>query len=129
MNIPKPRFGGPKGLTYEKTCEKIETIFLEHLEVLKLKADKILDVQEVTWHDYIFTFRTDMKDLESMIENLVNAVFKDMNNVREGISNLYGLQIYVNRENLKTLFDATTTSVRLLLDTSIQLLIIMNIFP
>lgn len=78
---------------------------------MKLKAHKILDVREATWHDDMFAFRTKMKDLEIIIENLMNAVFKNMNNVRQGIANLYGFNIYMKRESLKALFDSMRSHV------------------
>ncbi|KAK0095864.1 hypothetical protein PV326_007167, partial [Microctonus aethiopoides] len=117
VEIPQPRFGGTKGLIHERVCQKVEKLFLEHLHTMKLKAHKILDVREATWHDDMFAFRTKMKDLEIIIENLMNAVFKNMNNVRQGIANLYGFNIYMKRESLKALFDSMRSHIwRLIAD-------------
>jgi len=53
-----------------------------------------------------------MRDLEIMIENLVATVFMNVNNVQEGIENLRSFYNYLNRENLKSLFENKNTSVR-----------------
>lgn len=109
----EPIFSGPNSKEYERICIKIEERFLVYLQTLRLKAHKILDVQEPTWYDDMFAFQNEMKDLEITIGNLVNVVFKDMNNVQEGITNLYGFKIYMNRKSLKSLFDSITTKVRI----------------
>lgn len=109
--IGKPQFNGTKGPEYEKVCMKIEHLFAEHLQAVEAISEKILDVQQSTWYDDMFTFRTRMKDLEVIIENLVTVVFKGVNNVEEGIHFLFGFQNYMNRENLKNLFDSKTTEV------------------
>ncbi|XP_024940642.1 dynein heavy chain 2, axonemal [Cephus cinctus] len=111
VKIGKPRFGGTKGTEHEKVCQKIERMFLDHLHSLEQKSHKIFDVQQVTWYDDMFRFRQEMKDLEIIIENLATTVFKDVNNVHEGIQNIYGFYNYIGRENLRTLFDSKTTSV------------------
>ncbi|XP_034934334.1 dynein heavy chain 2, axonemal [Chelonus insularis] len=111
IEILSPVFSGTEGVTHGKVCTRIEKLFLEHLQQLKQKADKILNVQDSTWNHDMFKFRNEMKELDMMIENLVNKIFRKLNNIREGISNLYAFHTYRNRENLKTLFDSVTTEV------------------
>lgn len=109
--IPVPRFGGTKGQEHQRVCIKVEKLFLEHLRLVCHNHRKTLDVQEATWLDNMLAFRAEMKDLEIIIENLINVMFKDMNNVGETIGNLYGLRIYMNRINLRPLFNSLTTLV------------------
>lgn len=109
--ILKPRFGGSKGTEYEKLCEKIERMFLQHLRVIEILSDSILDVQAVCWFDDMVRFREDVRDLEIIIENLITTVFKSVNNVQEGIEALYGFYNYTRRDSVKTIFDSKTTTV------------------
>lgn len=80
----------------------------------KIEANsyKIFAVQDSTWHDDMIIFRSEMRDLEIMIENLIATVFMDVNNVQEGIEDLRSFYNYLNRKNLKSLFDSKNTSVR-----------------
>lgn len=110
--ILKPRFGGTKGKEYGKLCERIERMFLEHLQVIEILSSTILDVQATCWFDDMVRFREEIKDLELLIENLITSVFKSVSNVQEGIEALYGFYNYTRRDSVKTLFDRKTTTVR-----------------
>lgn len=65
----------------------------------------ILNVQNTQWYDDILTFKNRMKDIEVVIENLVNAVFSQITTVDDGVEALTSLYNYTQRETLKTLFD------------------------
>ena len=45
----------------------------------------ILDVQSTTWHDEYHRFRTGVKELEIMIQNLINGIFATVTTVQEGV--------------------------------------------
>lgn len=109
--MPALHFEGTLGHEHDKVCQKVENLFLEYLEIICHMHEKILDIQDASWQDDMFVFRSGMKDLEIVIENLMNIIFSNMNNVKEGISNLYALHMYMDRENLKTLFDFPITKV------------------
>ncbi|XP_017886409.1 dynein heavy chain 2, axonemal [Ceratina calcarata] len=107
----KPMFSGTKGEERERVCQKIERLFHEALAEIRYNHQRILDVHYGAWHDDVFNFRTEMKDLEVIVENLVASVFVGMNNVQEGIEDLQGLYPYMNREKLKSLFDGKTAEI------------------
>lgn len=89
----------------------MEKLFLDYLEIVGSQYEKILDIQDASWQDDMFAFRNEMKDLEIIIENLMNVVFTNINNVREGIGNFYGLRMYMGRDCLKVLFNFPATKV------------------
>ncbi|EZA48745.1 Dynein heavy chain 2, axonemal [Ooceraea biroi] len=103
--ISSPKFSGTNGEEYERVCQKIERLFHEALRKVKANSDKIFSVHESTWNDDMIVFHTEMRDLEIMIENLIATVFRGVNNVQEGIEDLQSFYNYLNRENLKSLFD------------------------
>lgn len=105
-------FGGTKGKEHERVCQKVERLFHEALQRIEQNSSKIFDVTQANWHEHMFAFRAEMKDLEIIIENLVPTVFLGLNNVQEGISDLRGFYNYMNREKLKPLFDERTNQVR-----------------
>ncbi|CAG9772859.1 unnamed protein product [Ceutorhynchus assimilis] len=109
--IPKPLFGTSKGQQFENWAEKIEKMFNDSLiDIEKIKY-RILDVQQPEWYDDILKFRTRMKELEVIVENLTNAVFDEIANVEEGIESLAALYNYSKRKSLYSLFEAKTLIV------------------
>lgn len=71
----------------------------------------ILNVQNSKWFDEILQFRSRMKDIEVIIENLVNTVFTQIPTLDEGVEALASLYNYSHRPNLKTLFERKTQQV------------------
>ena len=45
----------------------------------------ILDVQSTTWHDEYQQFRTGIKELEVMVQNMINGIFATVTTVQEGV--------------------------------------------
>ncbi|XP_076295130.1 dynein heavy chain 2, axonemal kl-2 [Lasioglossum baleicum] len=111
VGVFRPMFSGTKGDEHERGCQKIERLFHEALQEIKQKSHKIFEVLHGTWHEDMFAFRLELKDLEVMIENLVTSAFVGMNNVQEGIEDLQGFYNYMNREKLKPLFEAQTNKI------------------
>lgn len=110
--ILSPKFSGTDGEEHERVCQKIERLFYDSLSKIEENSDKIFAIHESTWHDDMTIFRTEMRDLEIMIENLIAIVFTNVNNIQEGIQNLRSFYNYLNRKNLKLLFDSKNSSVR-----------------
>nr|CAI5834494.1 unnamed protein product [Callosobruchus analis] len=110
-NIEKPLFGTSKGLQFENWVDRIEKMFSDALEDIHNVEFRIFDVQLADWYDDILKFRTRMKDIETVVENLTNAVFDIVANVEEGIESLAALHNYTRRKTLVTLFDGKTLAV------------------
>lgn len=109
--ILSPKFSGTNGEEHERVCQKIERLFYDSLDKIEANSHKILAVHDSTWHDDMIVFRTEIRDLEIMIENLIAIVFMNVNNIQEGIENLRSFYNYLNRKNLKFLFDIKNSSV------------------
>lgn len=110
--ISSPKFSGTNGEECERVCQKIERLFHEALHKIETNSHKIFAVRDSTWQDDMLVFHAEIRDLEIMIENLIATVFSDVNNVQEGIEDLRSFYNYLNRENLKSLFESKNTSVR-----------------
>ncbi|KAL2735253.1 dynein axonemal heavy chain 2 [Vespula squamosa] len=119
-NILRPKFAGTKGEEHSRACKKIERLFLESLQKVEVNSHKIFDVLNISWQNIILTFRNEVKELEIIIKNLIETVFVDMNNVQEGIENLYGFYNYMNREQLQELFNNKTMEVWKMFNNDIQ---------
>ncbi|XP_023311334.1 dynein heavy chain 2, axonemal [Anoplophora glabripennis] len=110
-HIPKPRFGGSRGLEFEQWAERMEKMFNDSLADIEKVRFRILDVQDAEWYDDILKFRTRMKDVEVVIENLANSVFDNVANVEEGIESLAAMHNYTQRRTLISFFEKKTLLV------------------
>ncbi|XP_017772767.1 PREDICTED: dynein-1-beta heavy chain, flagellar inner arm I1 complex [Nicrophorus vespilloides] len=110
-DIPKPKFSGTRAMEFEKWCEKVEDMFSDSLYEVHAVKTIILDVQSSQWYDEILKFRGRMKDIEIVIENLVNSVFDQIPTVDEGVEALAAFYNYSKRSTLKSLFDRKTLYV------------------
>lgn len=73
--------------------------------------DVILDVQTTDWYDEIVKFRSRMKDIEIVIENIVNSVFDQIPNMEEAVEALASFYNFSKRDTLKPLFERKTLQV------------------
>lgn len=77
---------------------EIEQTFDKYLEVLKAVRKTILDVKMSNWHDEYNKFRTGLKDLEVMVQNVINTGFKSITSVEEGVQLLEVFAHFTTRE-------------------------------
>lgn len=110
-DLPKPNFGGSKGKEFDKWAERIERMFAGSLADIADVRHRILDVQAATWFDDILQFKTQMKDIEVVLENLTNAVFENVANMEEGIEALAALYNFQKRKTMTSLFESKTQEV------------------
>ncbi|XP_046962283.1 dynein axonemal heavy chain 2 [Vanessa cardui] len=118
--INKPMFGGARGDQFEAKCDQIEHMFHDALDNVKAVAPSILDVQAPSWYDDILQFRTVIKDIEIIIENLVETVFEGVNHVEEAVVALYSLHNYSKRKNLRRIFKRKTAEVWAMFSDEVQ---------
>lgn len=118
--IPKPEFGGSRGEEFEIWCGKIETMFEESLNSIESVKDVILNVQITDWYDEILSFRSRMKSIEIVVENIVNSVFDQVPNMQEAVESLAAFYNYSRRDSLKPLFERKTLYVYKMFKQEIQ---------
>ena len=61
---------------------------VQYTSGLRAVRHTILDVQSTTWHDEYLKFRTGTKELEIMVQNLINGIFATITTVQEGVEML-----------------------------------------
>lgn len=109
--LPKPTFGSSKADEFNKWAERIENMFADSLNDVAEVKGTILDVQAASWFDDILKFKSQMKDIEVVLENLTNAVFDNVANLEDGIEALAAFYNYQKRKTLSSLFDSKTLEV------------------
>ncbi|KAK9305251.1 hypothetical protein QLX08_003682 [Tetragonisca angustula] len=95
--------GGPNGSEFEAYLREIESLFYESLNEIIMAHDIIFDVTRPIWFLKIKQFRYTILQLENMVINLINDIFKTIRNIEEGIETIYALQKFKRRENLREL--------------------------
>ncbi|XP_061921125.1 dynein axonemal heavy chain 2 [Entelurus aequoreus] len=82
---PLPCFSGYQGPELTLSLVKIEAKFQHGLETLRSVDQRILEVENTTWHIEFNRFRAFLKDLDIMLQNLITSVFKTVNSLEEGL--------------------------------------------
>ncbi|XP_053613118.1 dynein axonemal heavy chain 2 isoform X1 [Plodia interpunctella] len=118
--ISKPLFSGARGDQFEEKCSSIEHMFQDALRNVRQVSSTILDVQAPSWYDDVLQFRTVVKDIEIIIENLVESVFEGVNHVEEAVVALYSLNNYSKRKSLRRIFKRKTAEVWAMFSDKVQ---------
>lgn len=92
--------GGTNGSIYETFYYHIENLFYKNFDKIKLVRNNILDIEKCTWLKDIQKFRDSMTELENMVQNLINCIFKEVKNIEEGIEAIFTLQRFKHRKIL-----------------------------
>ncbi len=95
---PVPSFGGCRGPEITRSLKEIEHTFDKHLARLKDVRRTILDVKASGWHDEYNQFRAGVKELEVMVQNVINSAFTTITTVQEGVELLDVFSLLAKRE-------------------------------
>ncbi|XP_071165421.1 dynein axonemal heavy chain 2-like [Mytilus edulis] len=106
-----PQFAGQKGPEVAKGLLEIEKTFNRMLRNLGLVKNKILDVKVTSWHDDFNRFRDNMKDLEIMMQNMMDSAFETVKTVEGGVELLDIFCHLSPREAIKRMIDKKTKDV------------------
>lgn len=82
---PVPHFGGTKAQEIIDGINGIQESFENHIDTLRKLDYDVLDVKISKWHDDYNHFKNDVKDLEVMFTNVMNAAFEVNATVSEGV--------------------------------------------
>ncbi|XP_040887758.1 dynein heavy chain 2, axonemal [Toxotes jaculatrix] len=80
-----PCFSSCQGPEFTRSLLEIESNFHCGLQNLRSVDKIIFDVMNVKWCNEFNKFRALVKDLDMMLQNLINSVFKTVNTVEEGV--------------------------------------------
>ncbi|XP_065104586.1 dynein axonemal heavy chain 2-like [Paramisgurnus dabryanus] len=105
-----PCFAGRQGLEVTQNLLNIEATFEKNLQVLGSVKD-ILDVRNTSWHDGYTRFRSEVKDLEVMMQNLISSAFETVKSVEEGVQLLDVFKHLSEREAIKRTIDTKMVDV------------------
>ncbi|XP_062904770.1 dynein axonemal heavy chain 2 [Mobula hypostoma] len=111
---PLPCFGGHRGPEITRGLLEIEATFNKNLQILINSQTEILDVKNTYWHDDYSRFRSGIKDLEVMMQNLISSTFETVTTVQYGVELLEVFHHLSYRETIKRTIDKKTVEVYIL---------------
>ena len=103
-----PIFAGQRGPEITRSLLEIEATFDKNLRILINVESAILDVKNTSWHEEFSKFRTAVKELEVMVQNLINSAFETVRSVEEGVMLLDVFGHFSAREAIKRTIDKKT---------------------
>jgi len=106
-----PIFAGQRGPEISRSLLEIEATFTKNMRILINAEKAILDVKNTSWHEEFSKFRTAVKELEVMVQNLINSAFETVRSVDEGVMLLDVFGHFSAREAIKRTIDKKTVEV------------------
>ncbi|XP_074979886.1 dynein axonemal heavy chain 2 isoform X4 [Caretta caretta] len=118
---PLPCFFGHRGPQMTRNLLEIEETFQKHLHTLRNMKGGILDVKNTFWHEDFNRFRSGVKDLEVMTQNLITSAFETVRDVERGVEIQDIFHHLSTREAIKRTFDKKAVDVYMLFNRELAL--------
>ncbi|XP_071333968.1 dynein axonemal heavy chain 2 [Trachinotus anak] len=114
-------FSGCQGPEFTRSLLEIEGNFHRGLQNLRSVGDGMLDVENTTWCSEFNKFRALVKDLEMMMQNQINSVFKTVKTVEEGMRLLDIFRPMSSREGIKRTIEEKAEEVHIIFDRDLKI--------
>lgn len=92
---PLPRYPGVKGPEITRVMKKVQKLLDRNLKDMYTAQDLILNVRNTQWHDYMVMFRNAIRDIETMIQNVLFLAFDSVENIEQGIQLMEVFYVFV----------------------------------
>lgn len=93
-----PLFSGCKGPEIVRGLKEIEHSFEKHMYNLAAVKWSALNIKATRWHDEFNVFRMGIKEMEVMLQNIINSGFETVTTVEEGVQLLEVFTEFTSRE-------------------------------
>ncbi|XP_028810290.1 dynein heavy chain 2, axonemal isoform X2 [Denticeps clupeoides] len=119
--MPLPCFGGRRGPETTRSLRELEATFNKNLQILFSNCQGTLNIKNTSWQSHYSRFHASMKDVEVMMQNLINMTFETVNTVEEGVQLLHVFEHLSAREAIKHTIDRKIDSVYDLFSSELKL--------
>ena len=106
-----PAFGGSKGQEIHGSMKTIEDEFKKYLSSLSQVKNSILNVKATQWHDLNNMFKSGMRDLEVMMQNVIQNAFDGISTVENAMELLESFDQLSTRAAIKKAVEKKTADV------------------
>ncbi|XP_058251926.1 dynein axonemal heavy chain 2 isoform X2 [Hemibagrus wyckioides] len=111
VELPLPCFPGQQGSEITRKLQKIQSMFDKSVQKLYDESEDIFELKNTTWHDSLNRFRSAVKELELMTQNLINSSFLTVRKVEHGVQQLNIFHHISTREAIKQTLDRQSKEV------------------
>ncbi|XP_031208338.1 dynein heavy chain 2, axonemal isoform X2 [Mastomys coucha] len=118
---PLPCFFGAQGPQITRNLLEIEDIFHKNLQTLRAVRGGILDVKNTSWHEDYNKFRSGIKDLEVMTQNLITSAFELVRDVEHGVLLLDTFHRLASREAIMRTYEKKAVDLYMLFNSELAL--------
>ncbi|KAL9644994.1 hypothetical protein ABK040_004487 [Willaertia magna] len=106
-----PRFGGTRGPEITKSFVDIRLAFQKLMNDLGNFKHTILDVKSTNWHDDYKKFKSGIRDLELMMQNIIFSAFETVTDIQNGIELLEAFYSIAKRDSIKRSIELKTQEI------------------
>ncbi|XP_034551682.1 dynein heavy chain 2, axonemal-like [Notolabrus celidotus] len=114
-------FGGFRGPEFTQSLLRSEDMFHRGLHNLRSFSENIFDVKNTVWFQEFNRFRDVIKDLEKMMQGLINTIFRTVNTFEEGVHLVDIFRPVSTRQTVKRTIEEKMEEVLHLLSKELQL--------
>eukprot|EP00754_Rhynchopus_humris_P014117 Rhum_TRINITY_DN14369_c7_g1::Rhum_TRINITY_DN14369_c7_g1_i1::g.86720::m.86720/K10408/DNAH; dynein heavy chain, axonemal len=106
-----PCFSGVRGPEIQKSLIDIQRNFERHISQLRNLSYAVLDVKQTYWHEDYSRFKKGIKDLETMLTNIISGSFDLIPTVEAGVELLEAFSFLAERDTVKRAVERKTDGV------------------
>ena len=116
-----PTFGGGvRGVEIEKSLKRIQSSFEKLMTIISCLKYDILDVKATRWHDDYSAFKNGVKDLEVMMQHVIQSSFETVVTCQHGIQMLEAFHHLSKREAIKRAVEKKVSQVYAIFDAELD---------
>lgn len=102
---PLPLYPGLKGPEISRIMKEIMRMMDRQLRELYSAQGRIFDVKSTSWNDAMNTFKSGIREIETLIQNVLNNTFDGVSTLDQGIQLLETFYVYYGRDIIRRTYD------------------------
>ncbi len=111
-----PLYPGTKAPDITRVLREVTRMFDKQLDTLHNYSNLVLDVRNASWHEQMNVFRTAVKDMEMMIQNILMSALDSASNLEQGVMLLECFYTFYQRDLIIRAYDKLTVKLYKIFD-------------
>ena len=114
-----PLYPGTKAPEITSVMREVTRMFDKQLDILHNYSDLVLDVRDASWHEQMNVFKTAVKDMEMMVQNILITALDSASNLEQGVLLLESFYAFYQRPLIIRAYDKLTVKLYNIFDNEI----------
>lgn len=102
---PLPLYPGLKGPEITRIMKEIMRMMDKQLRDLYAAQGSIFDIKSTVWTDALTNFKNSIRDIEILIQNVLNSTFDTVTTLEQGIQIMETFYVYYGRDIIRRTYD------------------------